>query len=150
MITHKQWPQRPSICISLIITTIYLLTPWTRVLLEKLTGFQLVKKFPAFYGTRRFITTVTSTYHLSLTWASSIQSTPPHPTSWRSIFHNHTHHEKYTAQIIQHSVSGAKKSNKLSRMTDFQISIQMFSFILLAISNCHFLKEEKPNHTTIH
>jgi hypothetical protein len=29
----------------------YLLTPWSRVLLEKLTGRQLVKKFPAFYGT---------------------------------------------------------------------------------------------------
>ena len=29
----------------------YLLTPWSRVLLEKPTGFQLVKKFPAFYGT---------------------------------------------------------------------------------------------------
>ena len=29
----------------------YLLIPWGRVLLEKLTGSQLVKKFPAFYGT---------------------------------------------------------------------------------------------------
>ena len=29
----------------------YSLTPWSRVLLEKLTGSQLVKKFPAFYGT---------------------------------------------------------------------------------------------------
>ena len=29
----------------------YLPTPWSRVLLEKLTGFQLVKKFPEFYGT---------------------------------------------------------------------------------------------------
>ena len=28
--------------------THYLLTPWCRVLLEKLTGLQLVKKFPAF------------------------------------------------------------------------------------------------------
>jgi hypothetical protein len=28
-----------------------LLTPWSRVLLVKLTGFQLVKKFPALYGT---------------------------------------------------------------------------------------------------
>jgi hypothetical protein len=27
----------------------YLLTPWIRVLLEKLTCFQLVKKFPAFF-----------------------------------------------------------------------------------------------------
>ena len=63
----------------------YLLTPCSRVLLEKLTGFQLVKKFPAFYGTRRFITTFTSARHLSLSWASSIQSIPPLPTSWRSI-----------------------------------------------------------------
>jgi hypothetical protein len=39
----------------------YLLTPWSRVLLEKLTGFQLVKKFPAFHGT-----TFTSALHLSL------------------------------------------------------------------------------------
>jgi len=37
----------------------YLLTPWSRVLLEKLTGFQLVKKFSAFYGTRRIITAFT-------------------------------------------------------------------------------------------
>jgi hypothetical protein len=33
-----------------------LLTPWSRVLLEELAGFQLVKKFPEFYGTQRFIT----------------------------------------------------------------------------------------------
>ena len=33
----------------------YLLTPWSRVLLQKLTGPQLVK-FPTFYWTRRFIT----------------------------------------------------------------------------------------------
>jgi hypothetical protein len=63
----------------------YLLTPWSRVLLEKLTSLQPVKKFSAFYGTRRFITSFTSARHLSLSWASSIQSIPPHPTSWRSI-----------------------------------------------------------------
>jgi len=33
------------------IYTYLLLTPWRRVLLEKLTGLQLVKKFPTFYGT---------------------------------------------------------------------------------------------------
>ena len=43
----------------------YLLTPWSRVLLEKLIGFQLLKKFPAFYGTQRFITAVASVRHLS-------------------------------------------------------------------------------------
>jgi len=34
----------------------YLFNPWSRVLLEILTGLQLVKKFPIFYGTRMFIT----------------------------------------------------------------------------------------------
>ena len=69
----------------------YLLTPWCRVLLEKLTGLQLVKKFPAFHRTRRFITTLTSVHHLSLSWASPIQSIYPHPTSWRSILILSTH-----------------------------------------------------------
>ena len=52
----------------------YLLTPWYWVILEKLTGLQLVKKFPSFRGTRRFITALTSVRHLSLSWAS--QSSP--------------------------------------------------------------------------
>ena len=69
----------------------YLLTPWRRVLLEKLTGLQLVKKFLAFHGTRRFITALTSVRHLSLSWASPIQSIYPHPTSWRSILILSTH-----------------------------------------------------------
>ena len=52
----------------------YLPTPRCRVPLEQLTGLQLVKKFPAFHGTRRFITALTSVRHLSLSWASPIQS----------------------------------------------------------------------------
>ena len=69
---------------------IYLLTnllthSMEQVLLNKPTGFQLLKEFPAFYGIQRFITTFTSARHLSLSWASSIQSIPPHPISWRSI-----------------------------------------------------------------
>ena len=71
-------------CQHLMSLLTYLLTPWSRALLEKLTGFQLVKKFPAFYGTRRFITAVTSARQLSISWAGSIQSIPPHPTSGRS------------------------------------------------------------------
>ena len=60
---------------------IYLLTSWCRVLPEQLTGLKLVKKFPAFHGTRRFITALTSVRHLFLSWASPIQSTYPPPTS---------------------------------------------------------------------
>jgi len=62
-----------------------ILTPWSRVLLQKLTGSQLVKKFLALYGTRKIITASTIARHLSPSWARSIQSMPPHPTSWTSI-----------------------------------------------------------------
>ena len=68
-----------------------LTTPCCRVLLEKLTGLQLVKKFPSFHGNRRFIAAFTSVRHLSLSWASPIQSIYLHPTSWRSIRIFYTH-----------------------------------------------------------
>ena len=49
---------------------VYLLTclptPCNQVLLQKLTGSQLVKKLPAFYGIRRIIIAFTSAHHLSL------------------------------------------------------------------------------------
>ena len=47
--------------------------------------FSASQKFLTFYGTRNFITAVASARHLSLSWTSSIQSLPLHPTSWRSI-----------------------------------------------------------------
>jgi hypothetical protein len=40
---------------------------------------QPLKKFPAFYGTRRFITVFTRALHWSLSTARSIQSIPSHP-----------------------------------------------------------------------
>jgi hypothetical protein len=45
---------------------LYLLTVWSRVLPEKLKRPHLLKKFPAFYGTRRFITAFTKARHLYL------------------------------------------------------------------------------------
>jgi len=57
----------------------YRLTPWSTALLEKLTGSLLVKKFPAFYGTRRFITLFTSACHLSLSEPDQSSPSPiPH------------------------------------------------------------------------
>ena len=75
----------------------YLLTPWSRVLPEKLTGSQLVKKFPAFNGTRRFITALTSTRHLSLCPARSLHSIPL------------THFLKIRLNIILPSTPGSSK-----------------------------------------
>jgi hypothetical protein len=51
---------------SLMLSLTYLLNPWSRVLHEKTPDFQLVKKFPEFYGTRRFITTFRNVRHLYL------------------------------------------------------------------------------------
>jgi hypothetical protein len=56
---------------------LYLLTPCSRVLLKKLSGFQLVKKFPAFYGNRRFTRAFTRACDVSLSWARLIESIRP-------------------------------------------------------------------------
>ena len=64
--------------------TMYLLTySMERVLLEKLSAAS--QEIPRRFGTRRFITVLTSACHLSLSWAKSIQSPQAPPTSWRSI-----------------------------------------------------------------
>ena len=47
--------------------------------------FSASQEIPRIYGTQRFITAFTSARHLSLFWVSSIQSKPPHITSWRPI-----------------------------------------------------------------
>jgi hypothetical protein len=49
-------------CIEKVIT----LTPLGMVLSERLTGPQLIRKFPAFYITQRFSTAFTSIHHLFL------------------------------------------------------------------------------------
>ena len=61
------------------------LTPRSRALPGKLTVPKLVKNFPAFYGTRKFITAFTSTRRMSLSWATIIQYLPSFSTSWKSI-----------------------------------------------------------------
>jgi hypothetical protein len=45
----------------------YLLTPWSRVLLEKLTvNFAASQEIPRIYGTGKFLTVPTSARHLSI------------------------------------------------------------------------------------
>jgi hypothetical protein len=66
---------------------------WIWALLEKSPIVQLLKNFRAFYETRSFITVFTRALHWSLSRARSIQSTPSHPISLRSILilSNHLH-----------------------------------------------------------
>ena len=44
----------------------YLLTPWSTVLIEKLTGSAANQEIPHIFGTRKFLTVLTSARHLSL------------------------------------------------------------------------------------
>jgi hypothetical protein len=74
--THKFWHKMEcKISFTAFLTWIwsyllhYSLAPCSRVLREKLNGSQLVKNFPAFYGTRRFVTAFKSARHLSISWA---------------------------------------------------------------------------------
>ena len=57
----------------------YLLTPWSRVLLEKLTGFAANQEIPHISWNPKFITVLTSARHLSLYGAKPIQSPQPLP-----------------------------------------------------------------------
>jgi hypothetical protein len=54
-------------------------------LLQKLPIVQLLKNFPTFYRTRRFITVFTRALHWSLSRARSIQSIPSHPKIYFNI-----------------------------------------------------------------
>ena len=74
------WPSRNSLR-----SLTYLLTPWSRVLLEKLNGSAASQEIPRIFGTRKFLTVFTSARHLSLSCANSIQSPQPPSTSWRYI-----------------------------------------------------------------
>jgi hypothetical protein len=52
-----------------------------QVLLDKLTDLQIINNFPGFYEISMFTTVSTTAYHLSLSWARWIQSTPSHSTA---------------------------------------------------------------------
>jgi len=56
----------------------FFLSPWNRAFPEKLPSSHVVKKFPALYETRKFITAFNAR-HLSLYWAISIQFMPSIP-----------------------------------------------------------------------
>jgi hypothetical protein len=55
------------LCNQKSIPNTYLLTPWSRVLLEKLTvNFAASQEIPRIYGNRKFLTVTTSARHLYL------------------------------------------------------------------------------------
>jgi len=69
--------------------------PWRSVLLGK-----LVKKFPAFYWTRRFVMLFITVHHWSLSWATCIQSTSSHLQSLNSILILSSHLRLYISRGV--------------------------------------------------
>jgi hypothetical protein len=69
--------------ITKVSTLLFTPSPWNTAPLEKLIVPQLIKKFFAFYETRRFITVFTR----SLSWICRIQSTSSHHNSILSYFY---------------------------------------------------------------
>ena len=100
------------------INSFYALTAQCRVLLEQLTGLQLVKKFPASHGTQWFITAHTNVRHLSLSWARPIQSIYPHTTTCRSILILSTHLHLGFPVVFFPPVSTARTYTPLSPQPD--------------------------------
>jgi hypothetical protein len=86
--TTKEQCQKYSVQKRSLFSLLTYLRSWA--LLEKLPIVQLLNNFPAFYGTRRFITVFTRALHLSLSWVRAIQCISSHPIALKiyfNIFH---------------------------------------------------------------
>ena len=62
----------------------YLLTPWSRAPLEKLTGSAASQEIPRIFGTRRFLTVPTSANLLTTT----IVAPPSNASKWQMGFNS--------------------------------------------------------------
>jgi hypothetical protein len=100
------------------------LTLWSSVLLQRSPVAQPLKNFRALDRTRRFITA----FHLSLSWAKPIQSTPPHPVSPWSILMGIIH-----PSTSYYSEEGSGKCGGRSLAVDATINQLLLLLIMLLL-----------------
>jgi hypothetical protein len=133
------------------------LNPRRRVLIERLILPQPVKKFPAFYGDRLFITYCTKACQVSLYRARLIQSTPSQPISLRStlILSSHvclglpwglfpsgsSYKHKYKVQNNIHNIANTYIMNYLCTLN---------STMKRTVCNTDHSKEGAPQYHYIH
>ena len=121
------------------------------------TGAQLVKKFPAFYDTRRFIAAFTSVRHLTLSWASSIQCIPPHPTSRRFILISSSHLSLSLPSasfpqfiIIIIIISSSSSSRFIYSLISQVLTHNLKDFLLILVTNNQQQRHCTPWEVTTH
>jgi hypothetical protein len=115
-------------------TKLYLLTPWSRVLLKKEDGLQLVKIFPAFYGTPGFKTAFTSE------WSNT------HAIHDVPLQQGHLRMSKYCSKHIQ-AINGIKSASRWFHYTDalwYTINQTLNCVRLMASIIVHHNKLKKP------
>ena len=101
------------------ICPIILPTPWGTVLLKKVTVFQVVKKFPAFYGTRSFIAVSTSGRQLSLSRARSPSPCPPPQfLYYYYYYYYYYYHQQRTGNNMHASPLCSSMTSKHKIMSD--------------------------------
>ena len=132
--SHAELSLRYGINSSLLIT--YLLTPYSTVLLEKLTGSQLVKKFPAFYGTPKVRYRIHK-YRLPVPILSQID--PVHALT--------SHFLKIHLNIILQSTSRSSKWSLSLRFPDqntvYNSALPRTCYIPRP---CHYSRFDNPNN----
>jgi len=129
---------------------------------------RLVKKFPEFNGTRRFITALTGVQQLSLSWAKSIHSIYRHHISWRSILilYNYlrlclpngffdpgfTNNLLYTSPLLSHTRHIPSPSHSFeSIIPQYRVKRNIYLTILYAISSIPcFLLPPRSKYTPQH
>jgi len=115
-----------------------LLTPWSRALLEKLTGFQIVKKFPAFYGTRRFITALTSVRHLSYPGPARSSPIPEDPSLYYHVIY------AWVSQVVSYPQISLPNSCIRLSFPPYALHVPPISFFSIWWPEQHWVKSKVP------
>ena len=126
---------------------IYLLAPCSRVLLEKLTDSQLVKNFPTFYGTWRFITAFIHAATWSYPEENDLQNTTTlcHRGSQWWVSNNVSLYKRLTAYYTSDIILYILMQNSNS-----EFSVQWRPFIIIAdnvINRLLLSKSVVPKHS---
>jgi hypothetical protein len=104
-------------------------------LLEELSIVRPSRTPTAFYGTRRFNTVFKRALHWSLPWTISIQSTPSHPISLRSILHLRLGHFRNRLNFYGEELLAPRPTPKLEDHPLSAVRDCLFSISAAALQN---------------